>query len=285
MSFHALSDIIIISGIILFVAYGADKVLAYPRLDAWRRSLLDLWQDIAVSPSAPLLSRVNDTWLGLFDSIYGPSAFGRQRVIASAVLTTSALVVLTLILGYSKSPWPLLLRVTGLFAGEYVDIILVPLIVLMFNYIPDWFSVGLSRIVIKESRGGSAARLLSLVVLGILLSSGAFLSGVAAFLMVLYVVPGSGSVFPIHVTDLLLFIIRPEGGLLFALTALIPSLAWLSYLLFYGAVKLSIQFRPSVVWYYKNVVLSGQPVLSLAYLVVASILTVQLFVFVVAIAL
>ena len=152
-----------------------DRLILSTRLTLWRRRVGALWLKLNTPGARGLLADANQVYLDLFDEIYGERSFSRRRAIASAVSTSVSLTFVVLMLGYSATIFPELWEALRTIDDDML--VALGLVVLM-NFVPDFFSLIETRLVLGWARGRSALTILLLLVLDFCLTSVVFLVGV-----------------------------------------------------------------------------------------------------------
>lgn len=227
-------DVLSLTFIILFLAaLGAvfDKFIQSGRSQDWRFAAAGLWIKLNTLGSKNLSRDANNLYTILFDAVYGRRSFSKRRLIASLISTTSALVIITMALGYEDSIWVYL--ASDLFSSGMVSFIITILIPIAFNFVPDYFSLIETRYVLKWSRETNLFGIFGFIIVDFLLTTIIFVCGAYLFLFIqnisLIAIGGEPVFFGIE--DIFGWITKKEFLLIFFLTTFVTSLFWIIFVM------------------------------------------------------
>ena len=232
------------------------------RLESWRENVQALWVKLNTQGAKGLTQDANQLFCDLFDYVYGEKHFSKRRVWASVLSSMIGLVVFTLILGYRHTIW----------AHGPSDELFFLMLPVLLNFIPDFFSLIETRLVLVWSKGRGLLGIVSLIVLDFALTLTIFVTGLLLFYTVLGVVGGGPLSLSAFLGPLPEIILDPKVFLVFFLTTFITSFFWLLFVLTFFLIRLFHRLSPLAKFFYYEIGQSDRPAAALLVFVNAIVI-------------
>lgn len=209
-----------------------DRVIAEERMLSFRASMDAFVSKLNSVDRRGISDILHSAFAGLFDRIYGRKFLSFRRIATSVVSTTGGLFVLTLVFGYENTLWSTVLD------PAVPHLLAVPL---LFNYVPDFFSLQETRLVMGWARGRGPTGIVGLLILDLALTLMIFLLGVFMWFTVSWILVGDleegfwQECLEIVSTD---FLFDPYQGLLPLLTTFVTSFFWIAFVVSFLSARI-----------------------------------------------
>ena len=282
----------IIAVFLALAGIALDKLIMSRGLKEWRQDVVNLWLKLNTPDAIDLSRDANLLFCELFDRIYGRSHFKWRRVWTSIVSSFLGLIALTAIIGYEKLIWPEIFGILSEFFGLIFDIatsgnfgildlaieeqsiefflgIVVLILPILLNLIPDYFSLIETRIILEVSKGRGANGIVVLWFIDIALTTIIFLIGFLVFEISLFLIMGLEfdlSNFFSYLPDP---IFDPKYALIFFLTTFVTSLFWFMFVMTYALICIFHRLSPVANFVYIQIGTSTNPASVISAMLIA----------------
>jgi hypothetical protein len=197
------------------------------------------------SDYSKLIQKVNLLICELFDFIYDGDHYSDKRIKRSILSSIIGILVFSMLIGYSETTQNLMIRIQGTedYSLFVVYIVIVLLMPLLFNFIPDYISLIETRVILDLARNKRTHTVLMLLFADLIFTTLIFIIGVTIFLVLLkFLLLMDGylaSILNIPDKDFFTFhfyynlIFKTEFGLVLYLTTFLTSFFWIIFVITY----------------------------------------------------
>ncbi len=229
---------------IYLLAAGLDAYLLRPQLNQWRRGVRELWLMFEDKNQTEIFSKLNLLICDLFDRIYGHDHFSEKRLGRSILSSLVGIAIFSVFIGVDQT-----VGAVYEIAGEnrismlVFYAILLTIIPILFNFIPDYISLIETRIILDYARGKGPLVVIALIFVDLIITTIVFLVGVSSFLLLFSAIVKmertivkdlgllSQDFFSIEFYRMLLF--ETQFGQILFLTTFVTSFFWILFVIVY----------------------------------------------------
>ena len=228
------------------LAYWLDRLFLKKRFAGWRSGVADLWSYLQVGRVSEATVKLNWLITQLFDEVYGVDHYSEKRLKRSVLSSIVGMLIFAYLIGFNSiiNEFTFLIGdLRGQMAPSHVFIIALvsSLVPIFFNFIPDYFSLIETRMVLNLAGNKGALAILLLIVVDVLLTTFIFLIGVVIYMALFHVLLLSDPAFAylLNVEKDMSFVesiqsILSSGlGKVFFLTTYMTSFLWIIFVITY----------------------------------------------------
>jgi len=236
MILPSLHNMIFLIIFITVIGVIIDLFIQKDNFSDWRQGFVELWKKL-ITGSNDLLHDANRLFCELFDKIYGSQSFSRQRIYASVLSSTIALVGISLILGVENTYFNIMFKhAQSIYKiNKTIDwnwLFRAMLYPIVLNIIFDYFSLLETRKLLEFSKNKGAVAVFGLIILDLLFTIFIFIIGFL-FLYAINAFLFTSKFSYDEFKELLPYIFKLDAGLVFFLTTFVTSFIWIIALTIY----------------------------------------------------